>query len=86
MNQPGGGEPSAGKGSEEDEFAPTPFDGPYLLPVVLFGLAMWFGYDGWINEDASLQQWWWFNQGGAVLFAVWGAWLFFRAVRERADR
>ena len=87
MNQPdGSSEPSTDSGSEEDEFVPTPFDGPYLLPVVLFGLAMWFGYDGWINEDESLRQWWWFNQGGAVLFAAWGAWLFVRAQREQAKR
>ena len=71
---------------EEEEFAPTPFDGPYFLPVVLLGLAAWFGYDGWINADASMQRWWWFNQGGALIFALWGGWLLFKARREQAER
>ena len=31
--------------------AGTPFDRPYFMPVLLFGLALWFGYDGWFNEE-----------------------------------
>lgn len=60
--------------SPRDEVAPTPFDGPWFLPVVLTGLALWFAYDGWINSDESMAQWWWFNQGGAVLFAAGAIW------------
>ena len=83
MNPEGPGD-STGSDREEEELAPTPFDGPYFLPVVLFGLAAWFGYDGWISQDASMQRWWWFNQGGAVLFGVWGAWLLYKARRDEA--
>ena len=69
-----------------EEFVPTPFDGPYFLPVVLLGLAAWFGYDGWITDDPSMEQWWWFNQGGAVVFAVLGAWYLYQALRDaKAD-
>lgn len=84
MNQPSGDEASPDQGSDEEEFAPTPFDGPYFVPVVLFGLAAWFAYDGWISEDASLQEWWWFNQGGAVVWAVLGAWSLYKARRDAA--
>jgi hypothetical protein len=29
----------------------TPFDKPFFMPVLLFLLALWFGYDGWFNEE-----------------------------------
>ncbi|MBW2293788.1 MAG: hypothetical protein JRG94_15960, partial [Deltaproteobacteria bacterium] len=42
----------AGREPEEmEEQAPTPFDHPLFLPVLLSGLTLWFGYDGWINQD-----------------------------------
>lgn len=71
---------------EEEEFAPTPFDGPYFLPLLLFGLAAWFAYDGWFSTDASMQEYWWFNQGGAVIWAVAGAWYLYKARHEQAAR
>jgi len=33
------------------ERAGTPFDRPYFMPVLLFVLALWFGYDGWFNDE-----------------------------------
>lgn len=36
---------------QEGERAGTPFDKPYFMPVLLFILALWFGYDGWFNEE-----------------------------------
>jgi hypothetical protein len=35
----------------DDESAATPFEKPFFMPVVLFLLALWFGYDGWFNEE-----------------------------------
>jgi hypothetical protein len=29
-----------------------------------------------------MAQWWWFNQGGAVLFAAGAAWYGYKAYRE----
>jgi hypothetical protein len=29
----------------------TPFEKPFFMPVLLFLLALWFGYDGWFNEE-----------------------------------
>lgn len=83
--QPG---PPEHRGAEEvdpDDFAPTPFDSPFVLPVVLLGLTVWFGYDGWLNPDPDMQRWWWFNQGGAVVFLLGGLWSLRRALRERAE-
>lgn len=85
MNESEPERPAQPGAADEEDFVPTPFDGPYFLPVVLLGLAIWFGYDGWITDDASMAEWWWFNQGGAVLFAVWGAWSLRRAIREGRD-
>ena len=38
----------------EDEQAPTPFDHPLLLPILLSGLTLWFGYDGWLTTDPEM--------------------------------
>jgi hypothetical protein len=37
-------------GEPEDDEASSPFDHPAFLPVLVFGMAIWFGYDGWFNE------------------------------------
>jgi hypothetical protein len=36
--------------SEDDEQASSPFDHPAFLPVLVWAMALWFGYDGWFNE------------------------------------
>ena len=42
---------AAAQADEEDgEDASSPFDHPAFLPVLVFGMACWFGYDGWFNE------------------------------------
>jgi len=40
-------DPKSGGGSTVS----TPFDRPFFMPVLLFFLALWFGYDGWFNEE-----------------------------------
>jgi hypothetical protein len=42
--------PSAAPESEDEEPAGSPFDHPAFLPVLVFAMALWFGYDGWFNE------------------------------------
>jgi len=39
------------RGAQKGERASTPFDKPYFMPVLLFILALWFGYDGWFNDE-----------------------------------
>lgn len=79
MTQPD--EPRSQAGPEEDdEVAPTPFDNPFFLPVILLGFAVWFIYDGWFNPE---MEWIKFNRGGAVVTTVLGAYYTWRAVQER---
>ena len=70
----------------EEEFAPTPFDGPWFMPVVLVGATLWFAYDGFLNPDPDMQEWWWFNQGGCVVLGLLAAFSIRRALRERRER
>ena len=61
---------ASGDPEEVEEQAPTPFDHPLFLPVLLSGLTLWFGYDGWINQDPDMLEHLTFNRVGAgVLFA-----------------
>lgn len=41
---------------QEEEQAPTPFDHPLFLPTLLTGLALWFGYDGWLTTDPNMLE------------------------------
>lgn len=50
--------------SSEEEAAPTPFDHPLFLPILLSGLTLWFGYDGWINQDPEMLEHVTFNRVG----------------------
>ena len=54
----------------EDEIAPTPFDGPWFLPLILVALTVWFTYDGWFSTDPDLQADLLFNRVGAVVWAI----------------
>ena len=47
-----------------EEHAPTPFDHPLFLPVLLGGLALWFGYDGWLNAAEEMKEHRTFNRYG----------------------
>jgi hypothetical protein len=68
---------------EEIEEAPrNPFDNPLFLPVLFFLGALWFGYDGWFNQDPKMLEHLAFNRYGfgvvLVLFLVF-------ALRARAE-
>jgi hypothetical protein len=41
----------AAEEQDDDEQAGSPFDHPAFLPVLVFAMALWFGYDGWFNES-----------------------------------
>ena len=64
----------------EEEYARTPFDNPFFLPVLLIGFSVWFIYDGWFNPD---MEWIKFNRGGAAVFSLLAVWFTVKAVRER---
>jgi hypothetical protein len=68
----------------EPEDASSPFDHPAFLPVLLWGLAAWFGYDGWFNENIEAVS---FNRYGFAGLVVAATYFTFQSVREmRAAR
>jgi hypothetical protein len=76
-------EPDDDESDEELEDAPrNPFDNPYFLPVLLLGLSLWFGYDGWFNADEHMQKYRLFNQIGFAVLVLGGIWSLVRARRE----
>jgi len=68
---------------EGEEVPRNPFDNPLFLPVLLFGLALWFGYDGWINQDPKMLEHLAFNRYGFGFLVVAFVW---SAIRARAAR
>lgn len=67
---------------ELDEPAETPFDHPLFLPAICLGLWVWFGYDGFLNQDPDMLEHVGFNRGGfAVLTALTG-WFGYKGIRE----
>ncbi len=62
----------------EEAPAPTPFDHPLFLPALLFAFALWFGYDGFLNDDPDMMEHQTFNRVG---FAVWVALLAYYGYR-----
>jgi hypothetical protein len=65
-------------GEDEDD-AGSPFDHPAFLPVLLWGLALWFGYDGWFNENIEAVD---FNRYGFGVLCALSAWFTYQAVRD----
>jgi hypothetical protein len=72
----GGGE----GGDPDEEYAPTPFDNPFFLPVLLIGFSIWFIYDGWFNAE---MEWIKFNRIGAAICSLLAIWFTVKAIRER---
>ena len=68
---------------EDDEEQSTPFDHPFFLPVLLIAFALWFGYDGWFNED---MEWLKFNRYGFGILFVGAVYYTFRAAQEFRER
>lgn len=73
-------EPRDADADADEEYAPTPFDNPFFLPVLLIGFSLWFIYDGWLNPD---MEWIKFNRVGAAIFSSLAIWFTVKAVRER---
>jgi hypothetical protein len=70
----------------EDQPAPTPFDNPFFLPVLLWAGAAWFGYDI-VTDAEAYQNYPLFNQGGLALLSVLAIYFTRSAIKEkRAER
>jgi membrane protein implicated in regulation of membrane protease activity len=53
-----------------------------FLPVILVGLALWFGYDGFINDDPEMLDHLIFNQVGFAILSVLSVWFGYKGVKE----
>ena len=72
---------------DDDDEVESPFDHPAFLPVILWGLAIWFGYDGWFNDADYLRDDLTFNRVGFALWTIGGIYYTIQAVKEiREDR
>ena len=76
---PDSSEPEVGD-NEEPEYAPTPFEGPYVVPVLLLGMALYFFYDGWFNPEIKSIA---FNRWGSGVLGIAAVITGFRAWREQ---
>ena len=72
---------SAVDGADEEEGS-SPFDHPAFLPVLLWGLAVWFGYDGWINQDPKMLEHVAFNRWGFGILVALGIYFTIQSIRE----
>jgi len=66
-----------------EEEASSPFDHPAFLPVLLWGLAFWFGYDGWFNPKIESIA---FNRWGFGILLVLAIYFTAQSVRESRAR
>lgn len=72
---------------EDEGPAPTPFDHPLFLPILMLGLMVWFGYDGWINMDPEMLEHRTFNRGGFGLLLIGVLYFGSRGLKEwKQDR
>ena len=76
--------PSEGENPEEAP-APTPFDHPLFLPVLLFAFSLWFGYDGFLNDDPDMMEHQTFNRVGFAVWVVLLAYYGYRGLREMRE-
>ncbi len=75
-------DPEANEVDDEDDDVESPFDHPAFLPVILWGLSVWFGYDGWINQDPDMLEHVAFNRWGFGILVVAATYFTVRAVKE----
>jgi len=79
------GEREDSKSGEGRAPVTTPFDKPFFMPVLLFALALWFGYDGWFNEE---MEWIKFNRFvfcGLIILVIYTTYQDVKEVRKSKD-
>jgi hypothetical protein len=68
--------------SEHRDDPGTPLDHPFLVPALLLAGCLWFGYDGWWNDDPEMLEHVTFNRVGAAVLAAAALWTGLRGWRE----
>ena len=54
--------------------------------MLLWGLAAWFGYDGWINQDPDMLEHVAFNRWGFGILVVLGLYFTIQSLRDARAR
>jgi hypothetical protein len=72
--------------STEEEGVPagpasTPIDHPYFLPVLLGAMAIWFGYDGFIDPEMQ-KEYPTFNRVGFAVLLPLTIWFGYKGWKE----
>lgn len=75
-------DPSEAPPSTEEPAPSTPLDHPLFLPVLFAGCAIWFGYDGYWNQDPKMLEHQEFNRFGFQLLVFLGALWGYRGICE----
>ena len=66
----------------DDGQAGTPFDNPFFLPVILWALAAWFGWDV-VTEAEAYLEYPMFNIGGLVILTPAAIYFTWSAIKEK---
>lgn len=78
--------PQGDDGDDEDRLAPTPFDNPFFLPVLLWAFAGWFAFDI-VTDAQAYQDNPKFNEWGLVIMSALALYFTWSAIKEkRAER
>jgi len=64
--------------------ASTPIDHPYFLPVLLGAMAIWFGYDGFIDVEMQ-KEYPLFNRVGFAILLPLTVWFGYKGWREMQE-
>jgi hypothetical protein len=65
-----------------DERAPTPFDNPFFLPILLWAFTLWFAWDI-VTDAEAYRKYPRFNQYGAGACALAALYFTWSAIKER---
>jgi hypothetical protein len=58
--------------SQGEPFRKPPLEArQYLLTLILFGMGVWFAWDGWFNPEIESV---WFNRLLAPVLLAWAVW------------
>lgn len=79
---PGAATPTTDPKASRQGPPPTPFDHPLFLPALLVAGMVWFGYDGWINQDPDMLEHRDFNRYGFGALTIAAAWFGWKGWRE----
>lgn len=72
--------------ADQSKSKPAPPEiSPFLFPILLAGIGIWFFYDGWLSTDPDMQKHLMFNRVGSAILLPWAAIDFYRTWRSEKE-